>query len=292
MESNHLKHRSIRPYTLGLLGILSFSLSFPATKIAVSELSPWFVVAMRSLIAGILGLFWLIPNRKQVIANFDALKIPTLVQVAGVVLGFPILSSIALKSAGSSHGALVIAITPILTAIFSAILMKRSRSRLFWSCGILATIVTLMTVYWNADLTLQNADALLLLAAILVSIGYAFGGKATSVIGGPIAISMAVSAVLPVSTLGVIVFWPDHVPSPASILSVSYLGSVSMFFGFILWYEGLSQGPAEQISLLQSFQLFFTYIAGYYILGENLSLAQLVPSVLVVALIFLSKFAK
>ncbi len=113
--THSLKTKSIRPYIFGLGGVLSFSLSFPATKIAVTEMSPWFVVSLRTLIAGILGLIWLIPSRAAVRSKFSELKIPMLVQIAGVVLGFPILSSIALKSTGSSHSALVIAITPILT---------------------------------------------------------------------------------------------------------------------------------------------------------------------------------
>lgn len=292
MSTNSLQSKSLRPYVLGLLGVLSFSLSFPATKIAVTEMSPWFVVSMRNLIAGILGLIWLVPYREEIISKFGKLKIPMLAQIVGVVLGFPILSSLALRSTDSSHGGLVIAISPIMTAVFSSILLRRSRSKLFWSSGMLASLVILTTIYLKGNLDLRQVDTLLVLAAVFVSIGYAFGAKATSIVGGSVAISMAVSAVLPASLSGVIIFWPDHMPSHAAILSVLYLGSVSMFFGFILWYEGLSQGPAEQVSLLQSFQVFFTYIAGYFLLGESLSIALLVPSVLVASLIVLSKFAR
>src|SRR4028118_1179548 len=77
---------------LGALGILVFSFSLPATKLAVADLDPWFVAFGRAPLAGVLALAGLGGGRapRPSRAQWRGLVLVAL----GVVVGFPLLTSL------------------------------------------------------------------------------------------------------------------------------------------------------------------------------------------------------
>jgi drug/metabolite transporter (DMT)-like permease len=114
---------------MGLLGVLVSSLTLPATRRAVQELAPGVVGLGRTVPAAFLALgtiaaYRRLPGRRQ---------LPDLaVCAAGVVFGFPLLSAMAMRTVDASHGAVVLALLPLLTAAAGAILVGERPSPRFW----------------------------------------------------------------------------------------------------------------------------------------------------------------
>src|SRR3954454_9905673 len=88
---------------LGALGILGFSFSFPATRLAVEDLDPWLVAFGRAPVAAVLAAAYLAITRAPRPTRTEAKGLALV--AAGVVVGFPLFSSLALQSETAAHGA-------------------------------------------------------------------------------------------------------------------------------------------------------------------------------------------
>ena len=114
----------------GLLAVLGFSFSLPATRAAVEDLDATFVGLGRAVVAGLLGLAVLAATR-QPLPRRDQLRGLGLV-VLGVVIGFPLFTALALQDLTSAHGAVMIAVIPAATAVAAVVLAGERPSRGFW----------------------------------------------------------------------------------------------------------------------------------------------------------------
>ncbi|MFD5392605.1 EamA family transporter, partial [Streptomyces sp. NPDC127074] len=91
---------------LAMLGVAAFSLTFPGTAWALTGLGPWSVttcrVVLAALIAGgaLAALRVPVPDRR----HWPGL----LVVAAGVVVGFPLLTTLALQTSTTAPGAVVV----------------------------------------------------------------------------------------------------------------------------------------------------------------------------------------
>ena len=94
----------------GLLGVLIFSGSLPATRVAVMVLDPVFLTGARAAIAGLLGLALLLVFRQKQPARRDL--VPLAIVALGVVVGFPLLTALALEHVTSAHSIVFIGLLP------------------------------------------------------------------------------------------------------------------------------------------------------------------------------------
>ena len=100
----------------GLIGVIIFSGSLPATRIAVGGFTPLFLTSARAVIAALLGSALLLILRQRRPARGD---LGPLAMVAiGVVIGFPLLTALALQHSTSAHSIVFIGLLPLATAIF------------------------------------------------------------------------------------------------------------------------------------------------------------------------------
>lgn len=114
----------------GFIGVVIFSGSLPATRLAVLEFDPVFLTVARAAIAGVLAvvLLWLFRERRPARDQWWSL----LVVALGVVLGFPLLTALALQHVTSAHSIVFVGLLPLATAIF-AVLRGGERPRpVFW----------------------------------------------------------------------------------------------------------------------------------------------------------------
>src|ERR1017187_3647985 len=96
--------RTTEGWIWGAIGMLIFSGSLPATRLAVISLDPWFLTAARAAIAGGIGLALLIVLRQPWPTRRD--YAPLAIISLGVVVGFPLLSALALRHIGTAHSIL------------------------------------------------------------------------------------------------------------------------------------------------------------------------------------------
>jgi drug/metabolite transporter (DMT)-like permease len=273
----------------GLLGVIAFGLTLPMTKIVIPYLDPIFVGLGRSTLASIIAVIILlkftnsIPTKKQFIQLF--------IIALGVVIGFPIFTSIAMQSVPASHGAIVVGILPLATAITGAIIAKERASLSFWIISLIGTILVLSYTLLQSGGSFHKADLALFLAVISVSIGYAMGGKLSKELGGWQVICWALVISFPFIIVPTINYAPDNLFNfPISVyLSFLYLALISQLFGFFVWYKGLAMGGIVRVSQIQLLQTFITLGASIILLNEKLDLQMIIFALLVVGIVWIGK---
>jgi drug/metabolite transporter (DMT)-like permease len=76
---------------------------------------------------------------------------------------------------------------------------------------------------------------------------------------------------------------------PIAWMSFAYLSLFSMYIGFFFWYEGLAVGGIARVSQVQLTQPFCTLVAASILLGDSLTIMNVVFAFLVVSTVILGK---
>lgn len=275
MKSRFQLDQDCLGYAYGLLGVFIFSLTLPATRIAVSELDPIFVGLGRALGAATLAAILLIITRQKLPAwqNLSSLCIV----IGGVVIGFPLLSALAMRDEPASYGAVITGLLPLSTALCGVWRGGERPSLHFWMFALAGSGLVLLFALISGAGTIHFADWALLGAVAAAGLGYAEGTVLAKTLGSWQVICW--SLVLSVPILLPIVL--HH--APTSVASVSrlawggffYVSLFSMFLGFFAWYRGLGLGGIARVGQLQLLQPFLTILASAILLGEPLALTTL-----------------
>jgi drug/metabolite transporter (DMT)-like permease len=241
--------------------------------VAVAGLSPLFIGSARAVIAAVLAACALALTRQRLPHGVQWARLAVI--AAGIVVGFPLLSSLALTTAPASHGAVVIALLPAATAM-AVVLRGRERPPVaFWvaaAAGAMAAIVFAFAQSGGFG-QLHRADLLLLGAVVSAAIGYAEGGLLARELGAWQTVSWALVLASPLMVFLTVLSMAQQPLSgtPVQWAALAYLGVVSMFLGFFAWYRGLAIGPMAQVSQIQLIQPVPSICWAGLLLGENLS---------------------
>lgn len=267
----------------GFIGVLIFSGSLPATRLAVTGFDPLFLTLARASIAGLLGAALLLAFRQARPARNDLVSL-TIVSL-GVVVGFPLLTALALKHVTSAHSIVFIGLLPLATAIF-AVLRGGERPRLvFWLFSCLGSLLVAgFAVSLNGEGNLTG-DLLMVAAVLVCGLGYAEGAALSRRLGGWQVISWALVISLPVMLPLALFSMPATWSGIAATAwgGLAYVSLFSMLIGFIFWYRGLALGGIAAVGQLQLLQPFFGLLLAATLLGEPVSLAMLAVTLGVVA---------
>jgi drug/metabolite transporter (DMT)-like permease len=277
---------------LGSLGIVAFSFSLPATKLAVGGLDPWFVAFGRATVAAILATVVLVAGRAP---RPTRAQLRRLVIVAGgVVVGFPLLTTLALQTAGAAHGAVVIAVLPAATAAVAVLRAGERPSPAFWAAALAGLAIVAGYALVREHGALTAADALLLAAVAACAVGYAEGGALARELGGARTICWAlVLAAAPSAAITAVAGARTGLDAPADAwLGFGYVSAISMFLGFFAWYAGLARGGIARISQVQLAQPLLTILWSAAILGEAIGAATLLAAAGALACVAITQRAR
>lgn len=275
----------------GFLGVLGFSLTLPATRVAVAELDPIIVGLGRAIVAAILAIIilWATHQPKPAQKHWGSL----IIVAGGVILGFPLLSAWAMQQLPATHGAVVLAVMPLATALAGTVQVGERPSRRFWLASIAGSCTVIIFAIFSGAGQMQSADLVLIGAGIAAAIGYAEGGKLAQVLGGWQVISWALVIAAPVLSLPL--FWAvlQHglVASPSAWLGFGYVSIVSQFLAFFAWYHGLAIGGVARVGQMQLFQPFLTILGSAIFLHEAITPITVIAAATVVATVALGKKA-
>ncbi|WAK02143.1 DMT family transporter [Methylobacter sp. YRD-M1] len=266
---------------LGLLGVFCFSLTLPATRLAVVDLDPTFVGLGRAIIAASLAAVALSATKATIPTRRQWLRLAT--TALGVVIGYPLLSSLAMKSVPAAHGAVIVGLIPLSTALFGAWLAKERPGPFFWLPTIVGSAAIVAFSFMAGAGALQTADFLLLGSVIAVGFGYAEGARLSREIGAWQTISWALLLSVPVLLPPVIMSAPADIFAVrwTSLLGFAYVSVVSMYLAFFAWYKGLSMGGIARVGQLQLLQPFLTLAGAAIMLGESVQASQVIAAVVV-----------
>lgn len=280
---------STKGWTSGLLGVLIFSGSLPATRVAVMNLSPLFLTSARAVMAALLAAALLIGLKERKPARSDLL--PLAIVAAGVVIGFPLLTALALQHITSAHSLIFIGLLPLATALFGVLRGGEKPRPAFWIFSILGACSVVGFALGRGGEASFAGDSLMVAAVILCGLGYAEGATLSRRLGGWQVISWALVLALPVMMVPALLTLPHQwgaVGCPAWI-GLGYVSVFSMLVGFVFWYRGLALGGIAKVGQLQLLQPFFGLVLAHLFLNEPVSWGLVIVTLAVVACVTCAK---
>ena len=264
-------HPALAGWLNGLLGVVIFSGSLPATRIAVLEMSPFFLTFLRASLAGLLAIVLVCALREPRPQRAQLFSL--LIVSGGVVIGFPLLTALALQHVTSAHSIVFLGLLPLCTAIFALLRGGERPKRAFWLFSLLGSLLVVAFALAQSHAVSLTGDLLMLAAVIVCGLGYAEGAALTRTLGGWQVICWALILSLPVMLPAA---W---LTQPATLVDISaqawsalgYVSLFSMLIGFIFWYNGLARGGIAAVGQLQLLQPFFGLALSALLLNERVS---------------------
>ncbi|TPG74247.1 DMT family transporter [Pseudomonas arsenicoxydans] len=277
----------------GFIGVLIFSGSLPATRVAVLEFDPVFLTVARATIAGVLALCMLGLFKEKRPARSQIL--PLFIVALGVVVGFPLLTALALQYVTSAHSIVFVGLLPLATAAFGVLRGGERPRPAFWFFSVLGSLLVIGFAVSQGLTASPVGDLLMLLAILACGLGYAEGAKLSRKLGGWQVICWALVLSLPL--MAALTVWRMPVSfsgiTMSAWLSLAYVSLFSMLIGFVFWYRGLAQGGIAAVGQLQLLQPFFGLALAATLLHEQVSLGMLGVTVAVIFCVAgARKFAK
>ena len=273
----------------GFLGMLIFSGSLPATRLAVMDFDPIFLTVTRAAIAGLIALTLLAVFRIKRPTQADAVSF--VIVAFGVVVGFPLFTALALQHVTAAHSIIYIALLPLVTALFGVLRAGEQPRKAFWLFSVLGSALVVGFALRAGSQANLLGDLFMLAAIGVCGLGYAEGAMLSRNHGGWQVICWALVLSLPLMLVMSIALRPDtfsNIGQPAW-LGLAYVSTFSMLIGFVFWYRGLAQGGIAAVGQLQLLQPFFGFLLAALILGESVSMAMIATSILVVFCVFAAK---
>ncbi|KQV65410.1 DMT family transporter [Caulobacter sp. Root343] len=266
----------------GMLGVVIFSGSLPATRLAVEGFTPLFLTSARAVIAAMLGaaLLWGLRQKRPERGDLLALAVVAL----GVVIGFPLLTALALKHVTAAHSIVFIGLLPLATALFGVLRGGERPRPAFWLFSVIgAAAVAGFALSRSAEASLKG-DLLMVAAVVLCGLGYAEGAKLSRRLGGWQVISWALVLALPAMAALAVATLParwDDIGAPAWA-GLAYVSVFSMLIGFVFWYRGLALGGIASVGQLQLLQPFLGLLLAGLLLHEPIAWTMVAVTGLVV----------
>ncbi|WP_426612726.1 DMT family transporter [Bradyrhizobium sp. McL0616] len=273
----------------GLLGVIIFSGSLPATRVAVGGFSALFLTSARAVIAALIGLAVLgllrqaRPQRKDLVS--------LIIVSIGVVVGFPLLTALALQHITSAHSIVFIGLLPLSTAIFAVLRGGERPKPMFWLFAILGSATVAGFALSNDGTASPIGDLLMVAAIVLCGLGYAEGAALSRRLGGWQVISWALLIALPLMVPVMLWTWPSTWSGVSALawIGLAYVSIFSMFVGFIFWYRGLAIGGIARVGQLQQLQPFFGLVLAGFLLHEPVAWSMITATALVVVCVFFAR---
>jgi drug/metabolite transporter (DMT)-like permease len=283
---------SIEGWSNGLLGVVIFSGSLPATRVAVAGFSPLFLTSARAIIATLLAAALLVLVRQVPPARRDLVSLA--IVAGGVVIGFPLLTALALQHITSARSIVFIGLLPLATAMFGVLRGGERPKPLFWLFSCLGSATVVAFALSGDDSGALAGDLLMIAAIVLCGLGYAEGAQLSRRLGGWQVISWALVLAAPLMLLLTIGTLPPSwqgIGAPAW-LGLAYVSVFSMLVGFVFWYRGLALGGIASVGQLQLLQPFLGLALAGLLLHEPVAWTMIAATGLVVIFVaFARKFA-
>ncbi|MFJ3924296.1 DMT family transporter [Streptomyces sp. NPDC090022] len=273
------------------LGVFAFSLTFPSTVWGLESFGPWTLVSLRSVLAALIAGGFLLALRAPLPRREHWAGLA--VVGAGVVVGFPVLTTLALRTSTTSHAAVVVGLLPLTTAALSALRTGVHPSRTFWAAAVAGAVVVLGFTLAQSGGSPSAGDGFLFAALLVCAAGYTEGGRLARSVPGWQVIGWALVLCLPLALAGSVLGLAQE---PVRLTAHGVIGLVwaaagSTFLGLYVWYRGMAEIGAARASQLQLAQPLLTLVWSVLVLGERLSPAAPLAAVAVLVCIAVTQRA-
>ena len=290
-----MKPEEIKGLWLGLLGVTIFALTLPMTRLAVGtpeapQMSGVFIALGRAVVAAGLSVVFLLLTRAPLPRRADWW--PLAITAAGVVFGFPLFTSVAMRYVEAVHASVIVGVLPLATAAVGALLHRQRPSMGFWICAAIGSALVVgfaLLRSGSAGVALHPADALLLAAMGCAAVGYGYGARLSQRMRAEHVICWALVIALPITLPATILTLPHGELQASAWWGFAYVAVFSMWLGFFAWYRGLALGGTVRVSQVQLVQPFLGMLFAVPLLGERLDAVTVGFALAVIATVFIGK---
>ena len=265
-----------------MIGIVAFSGTFPATKLALTAFDPIVVTAGRIVIAGALGATWLIMSRTSIPAWRDLIVLA--ITGAGLSIGYPYFVALGLATSSSVHGAVVAGFAPSVTATIAVVRHHERPPAVFW-LGCIGSLVAVTAYVLASGAGFTLSDLYFVAAVLSTSIAYAEGSHLAHRLGADKTLSWALLLMVPVVAIPLAIDLmraPPHHITIAAWSGFAWVAFISMYFGAMAWYRGMQLGGTARISQLLVLQPLVTIGISRTIVGEAVTPRDLIYAIAVI----------
>ncbi|GAB2325935.1 DMT family transporter [Streptomyces variabilis] len=272
--------------------MVAFSLTFPATAWGLEGFGPWSLVAVRSVLAAVIAGGCLLALRVPLPAPRHWAGLA--VVAAGVVLGFPMLTTLALQTSTTAHAAVVVGLLPLTTALLSSLRTGSRPSRTFWAAALAGAAAVVAFTVQQSGGALTTADLYLFGALLICAAGYTEGGRLAGAMPGWQVIGWALVLCMPLTVpVAAVALTAEPVHLTAhSVTGLLWVAAGSQFLGLIVWYRGMASIGVPKASQLQLAQPLLTLFWSVFLLGEHLPWAAPVTALAVLVCIAVTQRAR
>ncbi|HEY5598553.1 MAG TPA: DMT family transporter [Kiloniellales bacterium] len=256
-----------------------------ATKLAVIEIDPVAVAALRTVLSALVALPLVIAGRLRLPRATAARSYLAVSSLGGFVV-FPLLFSVGTGRTSVGHAALILGTLPVLTGLIAALLERRIPGGQWWAGCALALAGTAALVGARVGLgdgggATATGDLLVLAGAVAAAAGYVTGARAARELGswtvtlwgiviGSLVLLPLLPFVLSPTALGT--------AGPRAWGGVLYLAIITSIVGYAAWYWALGRGGIGRTGLTQFLQPLVGLVLAMVILGETLTWPMIVAA--------------
>ncbi|AKG41813.1 membrane protein [Streptomyces xiamenensis] len=276
---------------LAAAGVLAFSFTLPGTAWAMDGLGPWTTTSLRIVLAALIAAVALRLTRtpRPERRHWAGLA----VVACGTVIGFPLLTALALQTSSTSHSAVVIGLLPLTTAVYGTLRTGSRPSPAFWTAALAGAAAVVTFTLGTGGGSLTRGDLYLAAALLITAAAYGEGGRLARELPGWQVISWALLLSLPfaVPAAALALAAEPFEPTARSLAGLLWVALVSQFFGLVLWYRGLARAGVARASQLQLAQPLLTLAWAVLLLDEHMTWAAPVTALAVLACIAVTQLA-
>jgi drug/metabolite transporter (DMT)-like permease len=282
-------------FAAAALAIFIWGATPVVTKIAVGDVEPLIVGMLRTMLAAAITAPIVIVRR--IARPRTAREMALLAASAlGGFVGFPVLFSLGQRLTSASHGALILAILPVFTGIFAAVLERRMPGSRWWLGAAVALAGEVLLVAFRFGFEGAGAglagDLLIALSCVAASLGYVAGGQLSRSLGtwpttlwGITIGGLVLLPALPLAARGI--DWTAI--APTSWLALGYLAFLSSVLAYVAWYWALAAGGIARIGVTQFAQPIVGLALAVAVLGEAMTLPLAATAVCILIGIYIAQ---
>lgn len=277
-----------------LLALAAFiwGVAFVAQSVSMDHIGPWTFTCIRNLIAA-LTLYLLMPLLDKITGKKEKGTFNKKVIVGGIFCGLALGIASMFQQTGIQYTSVgkagfLTALYTVIVPIFSLFLGKKSKWNVYVAVGI--SIIGMYFLCVNEDFSIAHGDTLILICAVLFAIHILvidhFGKDNDGIRMSCVQFLIAgLLCLIPMLVLEK----PNLSDIKEAIIPILYAGILSSGAGYTLQIVGQKDADPSIAGMILSLESVFAALAGAVLLGEMLSLKELIGCILVFGAIILSQ---
>lgn len=286
----------LRGYLLSLIAICGFGGTFIAITLGKQSFDPITLSMGRVVPASILAVIALKVMKQPLLPPREAYPL-ILGSSFGIVIGFPLLSTLALQVIPAADAGVIGAITPLVTATAASIIWHKKPKRMFWVAASLGALSAISLAYFKGGSSFGGGEfwgyALLSGGVLLASMGHISGSTLISkykpfvILNWAVLISIPIQ--LPIAAIDLINHPISRWPSMESWAGYLFVSLYSLAIGNFMLNKGLYVIGLAKGAQLQLLQPVVTMVLAIIILHQDVSLITWCAAAAILASVFWSQ---